>query len=39
MAAKKGGQLQIIPGMQTEADIIIDQKSLLEYIVKPVLRL
>ncbi len=35
---KKGGQLQIIPGMQAEVDIIIDQKSLLEYIVKPVLR-
>ena len=36
---KKGGKLQIIPGMQTEVDIIIDQKSILEYIVKPVLRI
>jgi len=36
---KKGGQLQIIPEMQTEVDLIIDQKSILEYIVKPVLRL
>ena len=36
---KKGGQLQIIPGMQAEVNIIIDTKSILEYIVKPVLKL
>ena len=38
LSDKKGGHLQIIPGMQTEVDIIVDQKSILEYIVKPVLR-
>ncbi len=35
---KKGGQLQIIPGMQAEVNIIIDKKSILEYVVKPVLK-
>ena len=35
---KKGKEHTIIPGMQTEADIIVDQKSIFSYILKPMLK-
>lgn len=31
---KKGKKHQIIPGMQTEADIVVDQKSIMAYLLK-----
>ncbi len=35
---KKGKEHTIIPGMKTEVDIILDQKSILVYIFKPMLK-
>ena len=35
---KKGVNHTIIPGMQTEVDIVVDQKSILTYILKPLLK-
>jgi adhesin transport system membrane fusion protein len=35
---KKGKKHTIIPGMKTEVDIILDQKSILTYILKPMLK-
>jgi adhesin transport system membrane fusion protein len=36
---KREGELPIIPGMQTTVDIKTGQKSVMEYLVKPVLKL
>ena len=35
---KKGKKHTIIPGMKTEVDIILDKKSILTYILKPMLK-
>lgn len=35
---KKGKKHTIIPGMKTEVDIILDQKSIFTYILKPMLK-
>jgi len=35
---KKGKKHTIIPGMKTEVDIILDQKNILSYILKPMLK-
>ena len=35
---KKGKKHTIIPGMKTEVDIILDKKSILAYILKPMLK-
>lgn len=35
---KKGKKHTIIPGMKTEVDILLDQKSILKYILKPMLK-
>ncbi len=35
---KKGKKHMIIPGMKSEVDIILDQKSILTYILKPMLK-
>jgi adhesin transport system membrane fusion protein len=35
---KKGKNHIIIPGMQSEADIVVDQKNILSYILKPLLK-
>jgi adhesin transport system membrane fusion protein len=35
---KKGGHLEIIPGIQAEVDIIVGKKSILEYIMKPMIK-
>jgi len=35
---KKGKEHTIIPGMKTEVDIILDKKSILTYILKPMLK-
>jgi len=38
LSDKKGGELHIIPGMQSEADIIVNQHNVLHYIFKPMLK-
>jgi len=35
---KKGITHTIIPGMQTEVDVVVDQKSIMAYILKPMLK-
>ena len=35
---KKGKRHIVIPGMQTETDIVVDKKSILKYILKPMLK-
>jgi membrane fusion protein, adhesin transport system len=35
---KKGINHVIIPGMQSEADIVVDKKNILQYILKPMLK-
>jgi len=35
---KKGAQHTIIPGMQAETDIVVDSKSIMAYILKPMLK-
>ena len=35
---KKNEKHIIIPGMQAESNIVVDQKSILEYILKPMLK-
>ena len=35
---KKGLQHTIIPGMQAETDIVVDKKSIMAYILKPMLK-
>jgi adhesin transport system membrane fusion protein len=34
----KGKRLQIIPGMTVSADIVTGEKSVLDYILKPILK-
>ena len=35
---KKGGSHVIIPGMRTQVNIVLDQKSILSYLLKPMLK-
>jgi hypothetical protein len=35
---KKGNHHTIIPGMQAETDIVVDKKSIMAYILKPMLK-
>jgi len=38
LSDKKGGELHIIPGILSEADIIVNQHNVLHYIFKPMLK-
>lgn len=38
ITAKDGQKHIIIPGMQSEADIVVDKKSILKYVLKPMLK-
>ncbi len=38
LSDKKGGELHIIPGMQSEADIIVGQNNVLHYVFKSMLK-
>ena len=38
LIGKDGGELQIIPGMTATVDILTGKKTVLEYLLKPILK-